>query len=88
MSFTTEGYESFPSLYQDTQRLHEVGEWPYDVLENRVNEYGAFLTRQDLMPRAKATANRLLDHYLFELAYRDQVWDEVIKKGGVCEQVV
>lgn len=77
--FTGEGFESFPSLYADSKLVSEFSEWPTENLEARVHQYGQFLSKER-MPRATATANRILDHLLFELAYRDGVYDEYTNK--------
>lgn len=73
-SFIPGGFESFPSLHTDNQRVGEFSEWSTEVLEERVHQYGHFLSK-DQMPRATATANRIMEHLLFELAYRDGVYD-------------
>lgn len=78
-SFTGEGFAPFPSLYADEKRIREAAELSTEVLERFVNEYGHFLSKPQ-MPRATATANRILDHMIFELAYRDGVYDETIKQ--------
>lgn len=73
--FTSSGYESFPSLHVDNKLVAEFSSWPIENLEHRVNEYTAFLQRPDLMPRAREQAERVREHILFELAYRDGVYD-------------
>jgi hypothetical protein len=73
--FTTEGFESFPNIYVDNLQTHEFSTWNRAVLEARVMQYGTFLQQSDLMPRAKEGANRVMDHLLFELAWRDGVYD-------------
>lgn len=67
--FTPEGHKEFPSLQSDNERVGEYSEWPQDVLEARIKQYGYFL-EQDPMPRAKATANRIASHLMFELFWR------------------
>jgi len=74
--FTGEGFASFPNTYEDNKRVGSFSEWPQDILEARVNEYGAFLQRTDPMPRAQATANRVMEHLLFELAFRDGIYNK------------
>jgi hypothetical protein len=78
-SFIPGGFESFPSLYADTKQVAEFSTWSTEVLEERVNQYGHFLSTPQ-MPRATETANRILDHLLFELAYRDGIYDEYTGK--------
>lgn len=82
--FTGNGFESFPALYHDGQRIHSVTEWPQDMLEGRINEYGAFLQRDRLMPRAQKAANHILDHLIFELAARDGVYDKPFNEDELC----
>lgn len=77
--FASQGHESFPSLQSDNDRVGEFSEWSNENLEARVWQYGHFLSTEQ-MPRATKTANRILDHLLFELAYRDGVYDEYITK--------
>lgn len=86
--FGSQGFETFPSLQPDNKLVGEFSTWTIDVLEARVHQYGHFLSKEP-MPRAKATANRVLDHLLFELAYRDGVYDEYIGKSEdeLCEEV-
>jgi len=83
--FSTEGFESFPSLYADNKRIAELSEWTIPMLEERASQYAAFLQRDDLMPRAKAQADRMLDHVLFELTYRDGFYNETPKTEEVKE---
>lgn len=86
--FTGNGFESFPALYHDTERLHSVTEWPTDMLDERMMQYGKFLDG-DTMPRAKQTATRILDHLLFEAACRDGVYDNDLRpmEDETCEQL-
>lgn len=69
--FTSEGFESFPSLYHDTERIHTVLEWPSEVLISRITEYAKFAARTDNMPRAQETADRILSHMQFEVGQRE-----------------
>jgi hypothetical protein len=85
--FSTEGFESFPSLYADNKRTAELSEWTIQMLEERASQYVAFLQRDDLMPRAKAQADRMLDHMLFELQYRDGLYNEVPRAEEVREHI-
>lgn len=84
--FTGNGFETFPSIHVDNKRVAEFSEWTTPVLEEHTSQYAAFLQRDDLMPRARAQAERVLDHLLFELAYRDGIYDEFIEKNDVCEE--
>lgn len=74
--FTTQGYETFPNLYGDSLKVVEIAEWTPEALDNKTNEYGEFLTRPNLMPRAKKMANWIMDRLLFEMGYRDGIYGE------------
>lgn len=85
--FTSQGGEVFPNTYSDLQTISEVAEWPIERLNHKANEYGKFLLREDLMPRALKAANFIMDRLLFEMAYRDGVYDPIINKveDEICE---
>lgn len=85
--FASQGFEPFPSLYADSQLISKFSEWPTEVIEARVTEYGQFLSKPQ-MPRATATGNRILDHLIFELGYRDGIYDEYTNKheDELCEE--
>ena len=74
--FSSEGYESFPSIYADTKLIHEFGALDRQILEDRLTTYIQFLKRDDLMPRARDNASRIREHLLFELMYRDGLFDD------------
>jgi hypothetical protein len=78
--FMGDGFEPMPALYHDTKRLHHVAEWPQEMLDERLTEYGQFLQKENLMPRAEATANRTMNHLLFEAAFRDGIYDNDLRK--------
>lgn len=90
--FVSEGYaDSMPPLYHDSERIHEVAAWSTEMLEARVREYTDFLTRDapKPMPRAQETAERLLDHMMFELVQRED-FDTTISlkdRDELCEGV-
>lgn len=71
--FTPEGYKEFPGLIPDNARVGEFSEWPTEVLEARVKQYGYFL-QDDPMPRAKETATRIVAHLMFELMWREGLY--------------
>lgn len=81
--FSGSGFETFPSLHADTAKITVFAEMDKDILERLANEYTDFLARENLMPRAKATANRILDHVMFELAYREGVYAEYLEEETV-----
>lgn len=68
--FASEGHESFPNIYQDYEQAHEFSLWPTEALQERLQEYSAFLQRKDLMPRARDYSERLIGHLVFELLWR------------------
>ena len=78
--FTGSGFETFPHLYADTKKIEVFAEMDKEILERLANEYTEFLSRERLMPRAEATANRVLDHVMFELDFREGIYDEYLEK--------
>lgn len=72
--FTSEGSSDYrPSLYADNLRTKELGDesiWTDEILAQRAQEYNTFLNRTDLMPRARADAERFTSHMLHEMLYR------------------
>jgi hypothetical protein len=74
-AFTGEGFAPFPNVHSDHEHISGISEFADDVLDSKITEYGEFLQRQDLMPRALKLGNRVLDHLLFESAYRDGVYE-------------
>jgi len=77
--FTSEGFESFPNTYMDNKHISGISTMPDSVLERKTYEYGAFLQRTDIMDRARAIGDRILNHLLFELAYRDGIYNEFLE---------
>lgn len=68
--FVGEGvFESFPNLYADNQQVAELSMWPPAALQHKLGEYATFLARDDIMPRARAQAERFMTHLNFELKY-------------------
>lgn len=91
--FTGTGFDTFPSLYSDLTWIHDLADErliPREVLERKVGEYVTFLNRDDLMPRAKKTANYILDHMIFELYEGDIGQEDFITKleDDTCEEAV
>lgn len=74
--FASGGREKFPSLYHDEQQVGEFSRWPQGALERIRDEYCDFLRRDDLMPRAINSAERILLHVIFELDYRSRDGEE------------
>jgi len=73
--FTGDGFVSFPNLHGDKEDIHSVAEWSDEKLEYKTNQYGVFIQREDIMPRGRALGNWILDYCIFELAYRDGVYN-------------
>ena len=70
------GFTPYPNTYHDSQNLGAISELPREVLERRVDEYGKFMQRTDVMPRGRALGERILNHLLFEMAWQDGVYHE------------
>jgi len=76
-----ESFEGMPNIYADNQQTHLFSAWDRGRLERRVTEYGRFLQQPNLMPRAQTGADRVWNHLMFELAWRDGVYsNEEIKE--------
>lgn len=67
-----------PDCYHDNLRVSSFSELSLEALDYMVDEYGDFMQRTDIMPRARAAGNRILDHLLFEYGYRDGIYDEYL----------
>lgn len=84
--FTGEGFDSFPSLYHDEQRLQNVMNWPSNQLADKVREYAHFLRQPDNMPRAQQTAQRIFNRLAFEVGQREGMHHSVLKDlDELCE---
>lgn len=77
--FCSQGGEVFPNTHSDAQEVFRVAEWSDEALEHKLNEYGAFLQRQDIMARARDMGNYILTRLIFEQAYRDDVYEHILK---------
>lgn len=89
-NFSSEGTEPYPNLYLDKQRLLGIGAlvvrdtgieylYPIEYLETVVGQYTHFLADPDILPSHRERANRNLDGYIFELAFRDGVYDDTLE---------
>lgn len=94
--FTGEGFKPFPNTIADTKHLEDIANeerWPTANLEAKVWEYGEFLSREDIMIRARTMGERILTHLVEEIAHRDGQYNHlfdlaVIKnEDEVCEQL-
>lgn len=76
--FTGGGFEYRPSLYADNKLVSELSDARFtdDVLMSKAEEYREFLQHPDLMPRARAEAERVQQHLLFEVMYRYGLFEE------------
>jgi hypothetical protein len=78
--FVGGGFAPFPDSYHDNLNVRNFSALNRAALEYKTDEYGAFMQRTDLMPRARAAGERILEHLIFELAYLDGVYDDVLNK--------
>ena len=69
-AFTTEGFKPFPSVHSDNQIIGGCSEWSDQIIEEKITEYWLFLERDDIQPRARGLAQRVLAHLGFEIDYR------------------
>lgn len=74
--FTGDGFVPFPNLHSDIHEVVAVAEWTNEHLEYKTDQYGQFMQREDIMPRARKTGDWILERLIFELAYRDGVYAE------------
>ena len=73
-AFTSTGFEPFPNTHSDAQEVLGVASWPDDKLEYKLEEYGRFVQRKDIMPRARRMGDFVLDRLIFDQACRDGVY--------------
>jgi hypothetical protein len=66
--------EPFPPLFIDVNRIHDIAEWDQELLEEKASLYGRFIC-SGLMPRAKKQTEYILDNILFELAWREGLYE-------------
>lgn len=69
-AFTSVGGAAFPPTYEDNKKTAEVSTWPTPVIVGKIALYESFLEREDIMPRARKVAGRVLTHLKFEDEYR------------------
>lgn len=84
-AFTGNGFTSFPNTYEDNKRVGEFSTLTDEALANKTNMYGEFMQREDLMPRARKTGERILNHLIQELAYRDGVYPQQFREDELCD---
>lgn len=73
--FVGEGFKPFPNIYEDNKAVGAISGLSEAVLERKVHEYWEFLGRDDIMPRARDMAHRILLHLGFEVDYRAGEYD-------------
>jgi hypothetical protein len=83
-AFTSTGFDVFPNVHSDEQEVLKVVEWGDEKLLHKLDEYGSFLQRPDIMPRARKVADFILDRLIFDQACRDGVYDEFINEDELC----
>lgn len=71
--FTSGGREGgkFPNVYGDSLQTGDYASWPQTALEERVYTYIEYVGREDISPRSRGEAERILGHLTFELCYRE-----------------
>jgi hypothetical protein len=74
--FAGEGFVPFPNTYSDNLHIGDIPTMNRQVLDNKMMEYGAFVQRTDIMNRARSVGDRILNHLIFEAAWRDGVYEE------------
>ena len=78
--FTSEGHDPYPNFHLDREKLLGATDLPIEYLEAQVGFYTRYLGRTGIMESHRRRANANLDRYIFELACRDGVYDEVTNK--------
>ena len=74
--FVSQGKDKFPPIYFDTKQIQQLSRWDDSLLLSRLNTYMELIQNPDTMPRAKAGASRLVDHIIFELSYREGMYNQ------------
>lgn len=74
-TFTPEGSVPFPHLEADLQHSKFLAEWDVEAVEGLLHKYMEFLNTKP-MPRAKATAERIIDRCMLELGYREGIYEQ------------
>jgi hypothetical protein len=85
--FTTEGKEPYPDLHLDRQKLVQIGDetaqgyvYTTEYIEERVGFYTRYLANLSILKHHREQADRNLDGYIFELAFRDGIYDATNKR--------
>jgi hypothetical protein len=80
--FSGEGFTSYPNMHLDDQVALRAVELSTEHLDYKMNQYGEFVQRTNLLPRHLEKAHKLLDRFIFEAACRDGVYDEQPTQEG------
>jgi hypothetical protein len=67
-----------PDSYHDNRNVSLFSLLSQVELDFKVDQYGDYMQRPDLMPRARYAGDRILEHLLFEYGYRDGIYDEYL----------
>lgn len=90
-AFVSRGKDTFPPLYFDNEDVRNFSDdvkWPTPVLIGRMATYLDFIAKPDTMPRARKTGQRVIDHIIFELSYKEGIYmfDQPIPDDTPTEQ--
>jgi hypothetical protein len=64
-------FTSFPNVYEDNKHVGACTELSSLQLVNKIVEYEGFMQREDIMPRARQSGQRILNHLGFERSQRE-----------------
>lgn len=76
--------ETFPNIYVDKNMIEELSQqvvasdemlYSDEMLRGKMQEYKDFITRDDISPRSRQDAYRIVRHIGFELLYRGGYFD-------------
>lgn len=64
---SSKGFDAWPPIHQDEQRIHEVVEWSDEMLYDRILWYTSFLVNEkSLQERGKKAAEYILGRMKFD----------------------
>lgn len=84
--FAGNGFEEYPDLFLDYQRLHEASQLEDGTLNRLTNGYFKFLNRDDVMPHHRERAQANFRRLLFEKAYRSGYYVKAPDDCGELDQ--
>lgn len=85
-NFTGEGFPSYPNMHLDEQVAYTATELSNEHLNYKMNQYGQFLQRENIMTRHRERADKLLGRFIFEAACREGVYDCVTAPEEVSHE--